>query len=905
MKSMKKVLALVLAILLMCSFCMIAACGKDKPNPKPPIDNPGGDEYEVLEFSDGDTVVLKPGAMRTLKVKNNTDVLTFESSNKEVAEIDETDQDLLIVRKVGTTDVTAKKDGATVATLTVNSTQPVSGVSLNKQSASLLKNGTIQLSATVMPDTASNKNITWSSSDNTVATVSDTGLVTGLKAGKASIVVTTEDGAFNAVCAITVLELAQSLNGWTSTARDGSVASVGLTEDEEKAGYTSFMHTAATQDSIAYHEKAFDATKGLKLTFDYTEPCTDGGSWIMITFATAAPSWVGDAKEGTGFRFIIRNVSENVIQVQGDMVDSQGWAEGGAAPVYSEQQSVHATLFPVLDGGNGIGKKGLTAELVKRQEGGYQVVVANLSNENYTMTWDLNDEVVGAWEDLSDVYVSVQFSISSAPYAPLGRADIKLEGTPAKAITDVAFADEEVEKFSNDAEFTVIPGTQPSDLAPVFIWSSSDPSVATVDETGKVTLTGKTSSGIYITAKAMNGAVSDSYKLIVKPNILKINPTHTYGDDVLYVLSGAPLTEFTKDGGSACVSGTELSMEVGFRGKAYVYFYKMSDLTLIVGYEYSDWSKAIDGVASLGDKTIEPPETVHVTEIQLNKTSVLVGLTETAPVLITTVLPVNATDKTVTWESSDPDIVAVNAETGALTLVAAGTATITVKAADGNVQAQCSITVSEDYTAFETWTGSNGIMFSKDSVSANDFIFKYTTQNSTAVNGIAKNSAAYAFKGDNASLKFKLKWMDNYLQNAKLNWVGFCFTNARGEGFAAKYVKFQSGTNAGLHMTVMDTADFTGVYGDEINYEQVEGSGAPSDFFYANEEAAYVDFSITRTADGIKLVNTIEGNPWYTNQYLLTEEQAAKLGDELYLSVIIQSDGTVTSLDYGQISVKK
>lgn len=331
----------------------------------------------------------------------------------------------------------------------------------------------------------------------------------------------------------------------------------------------------------------------------------------------------------------------------------------------------------------------------------------------------------------------------------------------------------------------------------------------------------------------------------------------------------------------------------------------MSDLTLIVGYEYSDWSKAIDGVASLGDKTIEPPETVHVTEIQLNKTSVLVGLTETAPVLITTVLPVNATDKTVTWESSDPDIVAVNAETGALTLVAAGTATITVKAADGNVQAQCSITVSEDYTAFETWTGSNGIMFSKDSVSANDFIFKYTTQNSTAVNGIAKNSAAYAFKGDNASLKFKLKWMDNYLQNAKLNWVGFCFTNARGEGFAAKYVKFQSGTNAGLHMTVMDTADFTGVYGDEINYEQVEGSGAPSDFFYANEEAAYVDFSITRTADGIKLVNTIEGNPWYTNQYLLTEEQAAKLGDELYLSVIIQSDGTVTSLDYGQISVKK
>lgn len=144
-------------------------------------------------------------------------------------------------------------------------------------------------------------------------------------------------------------------------------------------------------------------------------------------------------------------------------------------------------------------------------------------------------------------------------------------------------------------------------------------------------------------------------------------------------------------------------------------------------------------------------------------------------------------------------------------------------------------------------------MFSKDSVSANDFIFKYTTQNSTAVNGIVKNSAAYAFKGDNASLKFKLKWMDNYLQNAKLNWVGFCFTNARGEGFAAKYVKFQSGTNAGLHMTVRIRPTLRVYMAMRLIMSRWRVRVAPSDFFYANEEAAYVDFSITRTADGIKL----------------------------------------------------
>jgi uncharacterized repeat protein (TIGR02543 family) len=60
----------------------------------------------------------------------------------------------------------------------------------------------------VLPDNASNKNLTWRSSNTSVATVSSSGVVTGVSAGSAAITVTTEDGGFTAVSDITVNEVA-------------------------------------------------------------------------------------------------------------------------------------------------------------------------------------------------------------------------------------------------------------------------------------------------------------------------------------------------------------------------------------------------------------------------------------------------------------------------------------------------------------------------------------------------------------------------------------------------------------------------------------------------------------------------------------------------------------------------
>lgn len=80
----------------------------------------------------------------------------------------------------------------------------VTGVSLNQASLSLGVARMAQLNATVLPSNAANKTETWTSSDDTIATVDATGKVTGKKEGQAAITVKTDDGNKTASCTVTV-----------------------------------------------------------------------------------------------------------------------------------------------------------------------------------------------------------------------------------------------------------------------------------------------------------------------------------------------------------------------------------------------------------------------------------------------------------------------------------------------------------------------------------------------------------------------------------------------------------------------------------------------------------------------------------------------------------------------------
>ena len=110
---------------------------------------------------------------------------------------------------------------SSAATLTV--TQPVTGVTLDKNTLELYTGDTATLTATVAPDNATNKTVTWSSSDNTVATVDNNGNVTAVKAGTATITATAADGSgCSATCTVTVTDKTYTISADPTALNFGS-----------------------------------------------------------------------------------------------------------------------------------------------------------------------------------------------------------------------------------------------------------------------------------------------------------------------------------------------------------------------------------------------------------------------------------------------------------------------------------------------------------------------------------------------------------------------------------------------------------------------------------------------------------------------------------------------------------
>ena len=99
----------------------------------------------------------------------------------------------------------------------------VTGVSLNESSITLDVGGSKTLTATVTPEAATNKKVRWTSDNETVATVSEDGVVTAVAGGTAVITATTHDGLFTASCTVTVNapDVAPSIT--TDTLPDGKV----------------------------------------------------------------------------------------------------------------------------------------------------------------------------------------------------------------------------------------------------------------------------------------------------------------------------------------------------------------------------------------------------------------------------------------------------------------------------------------------------------------------------------------------------------------------------------------------------------------------------------------------------------------------------------------------------------
>ena len=107
----------------------------------------------------------------------------------------------------------------------------VSQVTLDKSEAQVEVGRTIRLNASVTPEDATDKSVYFSSSDVSVATVSNTGTIKGISEGTAIITVTTADGGHTAACVVTVIPRASDTTGYIITI-DGYALSTEVSGDE-------------------------------------------------------------------------------------------------------------------------------------------------------------------------------------------------------------------------------------------------------------------------------------------------------------------------------------------------------------------------------------------------------------------------------------------------------------------------------------------------------------------------------------------------------------------------------------------------------------------------------------------------------------------------------------------------
>ncbi len=275
-----------------------------------------------ITLVEGDAYILTA----TISPSNadNQLVLWFTSDSTIATVID----GIVVAVNPGTATITAiSDDGGKTATCLVTvyaNTCPVDGVSLDITTATITEGESLTLTAIFHPSNATNKNVTWKSNNTTVATVVD-GEVTALKAGTATITVTTEDGEYSASCSLTVEEsykpswgLVGTFNNWGNSSND-----IPMSSDQNYNYYVATNVSLNKSDSFAFrYNNNWDQSRG-------GAPTGGNGSTAVVfeeTFAgcTGVMGWTGNVATGN---FVADNSGWTVENAYG----ANGAAKFGAS----------------------------------------------------------------------------------------------------------------------------------------------------------------------------------------------------------------------------------------------------------------------------------------------------------------------------------------------------------------------------------------------------------------------------------------------------------------------------------------------------------------------------------------------------------------------------------------------
>jgi len=566
----------------------------------------------------------------------------------------------------------------------------VASVTLNKKEAILKKKKTLTLKATVYPETLEDKSLKWKSSDETIATVSSSGVVTGVKSGFVTITCTSVATGAKATCEVIVATI--SLNKSSVTINEGKTVTLKptvypTTLEDQSVKWKSSDKTIATVTSAG-------KVKGVKAG-TATITCTSNATGLSTTCKVTVA------------------IASGVVLDQSDVILKKKKTVTLKATVYPETledksvtwESSDKTVATVSSDGVVTGvKSGIVTITCTSVATGLSatctVTVATISlnkssvtiNEGKTMTLTptvypttLEDKSV-TWKS-SDETIATVTSAGKVKGVKAGTATItctsnatgvsttcKVTVAAAASVTldqtDVILK----KKKSLTLKATVYPETLEDKSV---TWESSDETVATVSSSGKVT--GVKSGVVTITCTSVATGATATCKVTVatitlsKSNVVvKKKKTVTLTPTVYPTsLEDKSVTWESSDESIATVSsdGVVTGIKSGF-------------VTITCTSNATGLSTTCE---------------VTVGTISLSKSSATLTVGEKVT-LTPTVYPTTLEDKSVTWKSSKTSVAKVSS-TGKVTAVAAGTATITCTSNATGLSTTCKITVKASASA--------------------------------------------------------------------------------------------------------------------------------------------------------------------------------------------------------------
>ena len=238
---------------------------------------------------------------------------------------------------------------------------PVKSVSLNKTKVTLQKGKSTTLKASLNPSTASDKKVTWTSSNTKVATVDKNGKVTAKGAGTAAITVKTNDGKKTGKCTVTVPVTSVKLSKTSLTLNKGKTSALTAAVSPSNASNKKVTWSSSNTKVAAVDKNGKVTAKGLG-TATITAKTADGGKTATCKVT------VKDSKDPaacTTFGFCRYNGKdywyENGVRqaVPGDpnnLIDEKYHTERGRE-IYDPKTKAWYWLDSVFDGAKAVGKE--------------------------------------------------------------------------------------------------------------------------------------------------------------------------------------------------------------------------------------------------------------------------------------------------------------------------------------------------------------------------------------------------------------------------------------------------------------------------------------------------------------------------------------------------------------------